>query len=59
MSIKRLVQSATSSSFAASREDLKGFVPPAKVPEPATSYGVVMLALGAFWWQRKLKNIAV
>ncbi|MBW4616521.1 MAG: esterase-like activity of phytase family protein [Desmonostoc vinosum HA7617-LM4] len=36
----------------ASSEDLKGFVPPAKVPEPTATAGVILLGLSTFWLKR-------
>ncbi|MFN6572231.1 esterase-like activity of phytase family protein [Dendronalium sp. ChiSLP03b] len=43
-------------SFKASREELKGFVQPTKVPEPTTTAGLMVLGLSGFWLKRsKLK----
>ena len=40
-------------SFKASGAELKGFVPPAKVPEPASAIGLALIAVGAFGLKRK------
>lgn len=42
-------------SFKASSEELKGFVPPAKVPEPTTTAGLIVLGLSGFWLKRQFK----
>ena len=40
-------------SFKASSTELAGFVLPEKVPEPATTAGLVVLGLGGFWLKRR------
>lgn len=44
-------------SFKASREDLKGFVPPTKVPEPTTTAAIMVLGLSSFWLKRQFKLV--
>ncbi len=40
-------------SFKASSAELAGFVPPEKVPEPASTAGLILLGLGGFWLKRR------
>lgn len=40
-------------SFKASSDELQGFVPPAPVPEPATTAGIILLGLGSLWLKRR------
>jgi hypothetical protein len=40
-------------SFKASSAELAGFVPPEKVPEPATTAGLMVLGLSGFWLKRR------
>jgi hypothetical protein len=40
-------------SFKASSTELAGFVPPEKVPEPASTAGLILLGLGGFWLKRR------
>ncbi|MCC5634326.1 esterase-like activity of phytase family protein [Nostoc sp. CHAB 5844] len=41
----------------ASQEELAGFVPPTRVPEPTTTAGLVLLASSALFVKRKFKSI--
>jgi hypothetical protein len=41
--------------FKASSEELKGFVPPVKVPEPTATAGLVLLGLSTFWLKQQFK----
>jgi hypothetical protein len=40
-------------SFRASADQLAGFVPPTKVPEPTTSAGIILLGLSALWLKQQ------
>lgn len=40
-------------SFKASSTELAGFLPPEKVPEPASTAGLILLGLGGFWLKRR------
>ena len=40
-------------SFKVSSSELGNFAPPEKVPEPATTAGLLMLGLGGFWLKRR------
>ncbi len=42
-------------SFKASSQELKGFVPPKKVPEATTTSGLMLLGLSGFWLKRRLR----
>ncbi|MBE9003601.1 esterase-like activity of phytase family protein [Fortiea sp. LEGE XX443] len=43
--------------FRASQQELAGFVPPARVPEPTTTAGLVLLASSALFLKRQFKSI--
>jgi len=45
-------------SFKASSAELAGFVPPEKVPEPASTAGLILLGVGGFWLKRRQPSAA-
>jgi hypothetical protein len=45
-------------SFKASSAELAGFVPPEKVPEPASTAGLILLGVGGFWLKRQQPSAA-
>jgi hypothetical protein len=45
-------------SFKASNAELAGFVPPEKVPEPASTAGLILLGVGCFWLKRRQPSAA-
>jgi len=45
-------------SFKTSGSELAGFIPPAKVPEPTATAGLILLGLAGFWLKRRQPSAA-